>query len=306
MILVLGATGFLGKKVCEKLDERRLVYSKSSLSLGTDLRDKTQTVRLFKDVSPEYVLNCAAYLGGVQFGYEHPADMFTNNMEMEISLLEACKEAGIKRLINPIGNCSYPGIADIYRESEFWDGPLHESVLAYGLAKKAFTVGAWAYHKQYGYEIINLIFPNMYGPGDHFDPMRSHAVGGLIQKFVDAVDECRDEVVIWGTGKPIREWLYIDDGAEAMIRAMDIDYYPDVINIGINKGYTILETAEILQKITGFTGELTLDTSKIDGAPIKIMESNLCKDIFGWLPEMDYEEGLKKTVESYREYKRSH
>lgn len=306
MILVLGATGFLGKCVCRKLDERGMEYRKTSLSLGTDLRDKAQTNRLFASVKPDYVLNCAAFLGGVQFGYEHPAEMFSNNMEMELSLLEACRENEVKRLVNPIGNCSYPGVADIYRESEFWDGPLHESVLAYGLAKKAFCVGSWAYHKQYAVEIINLIFPNMYGPGDHFDPVRSHAVGGLIKKFVDAVDDGYDEVVIWGTGKPIREWLYIDDGAEAMIGAMDIDYYPDIINIGINKGYSILETAEILQQITGFKGRLFFDTSKIDGAPIKIMESDLCQKILGWLPSMDYEEGLKNSVDSYREYKRNH
>ncbi|MCI8888118.1 MAG: NAD-dependent epimerase/dehydratase family protein [Hungatella sp.] len=303
MILVIGATGFLGKRVCRRLDKLEKDYVKTSLSLGVDLCDRGQAVRLFKEVKPDFVLNCAAFLGGVQFGYEHAAEMFKNNMEMELSILEACKEAEVKRLVNPIGNCSYPGIAKIYKEKEFWDGPLHESVLAYGLAKKAFCVGAWAYHKQYGMDIINLVFPNMYGPGDHFDPVRSHAVGGLIQKFVDAVDEGKKSVVIWGTGKPVREWLYVDDGAEAMIRAMEIPYYPDIINIGMNKGYSILETAEIIQQLTGFKGELMLDTSKIDGAPIKIMDVELCKKIFGWLPGMDYEEGLKRSIESYREYK---
>lgn len=303
MILVLGATGFLGQCVCRKLDERKIEYRKTSLSLGTDLRDRKQTFQLFKEIRPDYVLNCAAFLGGVQFGYDHTAEMFTNNMEMELSLLEVCKEYKVKRLINPIGNCSYPGVAEIYRESEFWDGPLHESVLAYGLAKKAFCVGAWAYNRQYGTEIINLIFPNMYGPGDHFDPLRSHAVGGLIKKIVDAVDDGYKEVVIWGTGTPVREWLYIDDGAEAMVRSMDIEYYPDIINIGVKKGYSILETAQILKKLTGYHGKFIYDTSKIDGAPIKVMDCELCEKIFGWLPGMDYEEGLKNSIQSYREYK---
>lgn len=303
MILVIGATGFLGKRVCRKLDDLRKDYVRTSLSLGVDLRDRDQAIRLFQKIKPEFVLNCAAFLGGVQFGYEHAAEMFKNNMEIELSILEACKETEVKRLVNPIGNCSYPGIAEVYKEKEFWDGPLHESVLAYGLAKKAFCVGAWAYQRQYGTDIINLVFPNMYGPGDHFDPMRSHAVGGLIRKFVDAVDEGEKSVVIWGTGRPVREWLYVDDGAEAMVRAMEIPYYPDIINIGMNKGYSILETAKIIQRLTGFNGELILDTSKIDGAPVKIMDVELCEKIFGWLPGMEYEEGLKRSIESYREYK---
>ncbi|NBH72685.1 NAD-dependent epimerase/dehydratase family protein [Clostridiaceae bacterium] len=303
MILVIGATGFLGKRVCRKLDDLRKDYVRTSLSLGVDLRDRDQAIRLFQKIKPEFVLNCAAFLGGVQFGYEHAAEMFKNNMEIELSILEACKEAEVKRLVNPIGNCSYPGIAKVYKEKEFWDGPLHESVLAYGFAKKAFCVGAWAYQRQYGTDIINLVFPNMYGPGDHFDPMRSHAVGGLIRKFVDAMDEGERSVVIWGTGRPVREWLYVDDGAEAMVRAMEIPYYPDIINIGMNKGYSILETAKIIQRLTGFNGELILDTSKIDGAPVKIMDVELCEKIFGWLPGMEYEEGLKRSIESYREYK---
>ena len=303
MILVTGATGFLGKRVCKKLEECGLEYTRTSLRLGIDLRNKTETLSLLRSVQPDYVLNCAAFLGGVQFGYEHAAEMFSNNLEMELSLLEACKETAVKRLINPIGNCSYPGIAEIYTENEFWNGPLHESVMAYGLAKKAFCVGAWAYQRQYGLDVVNLIFPNMYGPGDHFDPVRSHAVGGLIQKFVDAVEQDLPQVVVWGSGNPVREWLYVDDGAEAMLRAMDISPHTDIINVGIRKGYSIKETAEIIKKLTGYKGEIIFDTSKIDGAPNKIMDNARCKQILQWEPSMDYEMGLKKSIESYKRYK---
>ena len=303
MILVLGATGFLGKRVCKRLDELNYEYERTSFSLGIDLCDRDQSRKIFSEIRPDYVLNCAAFLGGVQFGYEHAAEMFTYNMEMELSILEMCKEYEVRRIVNPIGNCSYPGIANIYKESEFWNGPLHESVLAYGLAKKAFCVGAWAYHKQYGMDIINLIFPNMYGPDDHFDPLRSHAVGGMIQKFVDAVDDNAETVTIWGTGSPIREWLYVDDGAEAMIRALDIEYYPDIINIGINRGYSITETANIIKELTGFSGEIIYDSSKIDGAPIKIMDSNRCKQIFNWVPSTDYKDGIRNSIISYKKYK---
>lgn len=304
-ILVTGATGFLGKRLCKKLDELNMNYVKTSLSLGLDLRSENDTVKFFKNESPDIVINCSAFLGGVQFGYEHPAEMFYNNIKMEISLLEACRVANVSKLINPIGNCSYPGTADIYKENEFWDGPLHESVLAYGLAKKAFCVGAWAYQKQYGLDIINLIFPNMYGPEDHFDPAKSHAVGGLIRKFVDACESGADKVVVWGTGSPVREWLYVDDAAEALIRAINIENKYDIVNVGVNYGTTIKETAEIIKRITGFKGELVFDTTKIDGAPIKIMDSERCKEVFNWLPEMSFEDGLRNTVKWYRENKRS-
>ena len=301
-ILVTGATGFLGKRLCERLNELNCDYVRTSLSLGLDLRSENDVIDFFSKINPDIVINCAAFLGGVQFGYEHPAEMFYNNIKMEISLLEACKAAKVKRLINPIGNCSYPGIAEIYKEDEFWNGPLHDSVLAYGLAKKAFCVGSWAYHRQYGLDIVNLVFPNMYGPGDHFDPTKSHAVGGLIKKFVDASANGDKEVVVWGTGSPIREWLYVDDAVEALIRAIDIENKYDIVNIGVKNGVSIKETAEILKRITGFKGELVFDTTKIDGAPIKIMDSTRCEEVFHWIPQMPFEEGLANAVKWYKNH----
>lgn len=299
MILVTGATGFLGKRVCKKLDEMKLEYTKTSLSLGLDLRNKKDTVEYFKKLKPEYVLNCAAFIGGVQFGYEHAAEMFSNNLEMELSLLEACKEAKVKRLVNPIGNCSYPGEAEIYKEEEFWDGPLHESVMAYGLAKKAFCVGSWAYNRQYGLDVINLIFSNMYGPEDHFQPEKSHAVGALIMKFVDAKENSLPNVVVWGTGSPIREWLHVDDGAQALIKGMYLKPYNDIINIGVSHGVSIKDTALMIKDIVGYEGELVFDTTKIDGAPCKQVDGALCKELMGWQPEIDFETGLRQTINWY-------
>lgn len=299
MILVTGATGFLGTRLCEKLQENNFDFIKTSLSLGLDLRDEKKTISFFQEVKPEYVLNCSAFLGGVQFGYEHAAEMFRNNMLMQLSLLEACKQANVKRLINPIGNCSYPGDATVYTENEFWNGPLHESVKAYGLAKKSFCVGAWAYQKQYGLDVINLVFSNMYGPCDHFDEVRSHAVGAMIMKFVKAKREDLSEVTIWGTGNPIREWLYVDDACEAMIRAISIAPYDDIINIGIAKGYSIKETAEIIADIIGYKGKIVYDPSKIDGAACKQVDGRLCKRLLNWSPQVSFKEGLKTTIEWY-------
>lgn len=301
MILVTGATGFLGTRLCQKLTDCDLEFKRTSLSLGVDLRNEKETIEFFNSVKPDYVLNCSAFLGGVQFGYEHAAEMFRNNMLMQLSLLEACKQSGVKRLINPIGNCSYPGEATVYTESEFWNGPLHESVKAYGLAKKSFCVGAWAYGKQYGLDVINLVFSNMYGPCDHFDEVRSHAVGAMIMKFVKAKMENLPEVTVWGTGKPIREWLYVDDACEAMIRAMDIAPYNDIINIGVAKGYSIKETAEIISDIVGYGGSIVYDTTKLDGAACKQVDGTLCKKLLGWSPEVPFEKGLRETITWYLE-----
>lgn len=301
MILVTGATGFLGKRVCKKLDERGLSYIKTSLSMGTDLRDQKQTMALFEKVKPEYVLHCAAYVGGIQFGLKHTAEMFRNNLLMSINLLEACHQYGVKRLVNPISNCSYPAKAQLFKEDEYWDGPLHDSVATYGFVRKASFVGAQAYAKQYGQDTVNIILSNMYGPEDHFEEERSHAMGALIMKMVKAKREGLPEVVVWGTGTPVREWLHIDDGAEAMVRAMEIPATDELLNIGVASGISIKEMAEMIRKEVGYTGKLVFDTSKADGDPYKTVDGSRAKKVFGWSPEITLERGIHETVKWYLE-----
>jgi GDP-L-fucose synthase len=205
----------------------------------------------------------------------------------------------VKRLINPISNCAYPGKATVFKENDFWDGPLHDSVLAYGMVRKITQVGAAAYKSQYGLDTINLILSNMYGPDDHFEEERSHALGALVMKMVEAKREKKDSVLVWGTGKPIREWLYVDDGAEAMIRACDIPPYDDIINIGITKGISISEMAEIIQRIVGYKGKLIFDATKPDGAPYKTVDGTRGKEILGWQPETKFEDGVQSTIDWY-------
>ena len=301
MILVTGATGFLGKRVCKKLEEMGKPFYKTSLSLGIDLRNETEVFDLFEKIKPEYVLHCASYVGGLQFGLKHPAEMFRNNLLMTINLFEACKKYNVKRLVNPISNCAYPGEATLFKEDEFWDGPLHESVLVYGMARKMSWVGAYAYAKQYGVDTINLILSNMYGPEDHFEEERSHAMGALIMKMVKAKQNNDPEVIVWGTGKPVREWLYIDDGAEAMIRAMDIAAYEQPINVGTAIGISIKDMALAIKEIIKYEGQLTFDTSKIDGAPYKTVDGSKGKEVFGWGPSIKFNEGVRKTINWYLE-----
>lgn len=301
MILVTGATGFLGKRVCKLLDKKGLKYTKTSLSLGTDLRNRNQVFKLFEKVKPEYVINCAAYVGGIQFGKKHPAELFSNNLMMTINLLEACKEYKIKRLVNPISNCAYPAKATLFKEEEFWDGPLHESVLVYGFVRKASWIGSWAFNQQYGVDTINLILSNMYGPEDHFEAERSHALGALIMKFSEAKRKNLPYVEVWGSGKPVREWLHVDDGAEALVRALDIPSYIEPINIGVAKGISIIDMANIIKKYIGYTGEIKLDLTKEDGAPYKTVDGTLGEKLLNWKPSRNFEEEIKETIKWYQE-----
>jgi len=299
MILVTGATGFLGKRVCRLLENLDIKYTATSLSLGLDLRDRQATFDYFKDIKPKYVLNCAAYVGGIQFGYKHPAELFHNNLQITLNLLEVCKQFNIARMVNPISNCSYPGDSTLFKEDEYWDGPLHESVMVYGFVRKASWVGAWAYAKQYNVDVLNLIFSNMYGPEDHFEEERSHALGALIMKFVQAKKNNAPEVVIWGSGNPVREWLHVDDAAEAMVRGLNVIKTSNVVNVGIGKGVSIIEMAKLIKSFVGYEGLLKLDKSKPDGAPYKTVDGSRGQKLFGWSPSRDFNEGVKETIDWY-------
>ena len=174
---------------------------------------------------------------------------------MSTNIMEASRLTNVKRFINPISNCSYPGhLTRDFKEEEWWDGPLHESVLVYGSVRKASWVQSWAYYKQYGFVTINLILPNMYGPGDHFDETRSHALGALIMKFVEAKRKNLPEVTVWGTGTPVREWLYVDDGVEILLKAIEIDPTIEPINVGVGEGISILELAKLIKEVVGYKG----------------------------------------------------
>ena len=222
------------------------------------------------------------------------------NILISTNLIEAARIYGVKKFISPIANCAYPDVINReFKEEEFWDGSLNETVMVYGMVRKAQWAQTWAYHHQYGMKFINLILPNMYGPGDYFDAERSHALGALVMKIIDAKEQNNPQVMIWGSGKPVREWLYIDDGAEALVKALSLDYTADPINIGVGKGISIKDLACLIKKTVKYKGKLAFDKSKPDGAPYKVMNTEKCKKIFKWLPETKLEQGIKETVKWY-------
>lgn len=289
----------MGQSVVKKLKEKNLNFFSLSEKDGYDFRNFEQTKAIFEKEKPDAVINCAAFIGGIKFGYEKPAEIFYNNILMTTYLMEAARLTGVKRFVMPIANCAYPAHLKKFREEDWWSGPLDESVMVYGVVRKANWAQSWAYNRQYGFQTINLILPNMYGPGDYFDEVRSHALGALVMKFIEAKRKKLPEVIVWGTGKPIREWLYVEDGAEALVRALEIEGTIEPINIGRGEGISILDLARLVKKIAGYEGEIVLDKSKPDGAPCKIMVVDKMKKIFNWTPETTLEEGIRKTVEWY-------
>lgn len=299
-IFIAGGTGFLGKRLIKKLKEKKLSFVTTSLSMGVDFRDLKQTLDFFKKNKPQVLIHAAGQVGGIKYGIDHAGEMYYNNILISTNLIEAARLTGVKKFISPIANCVYPNIVNRdFKEDEFWNGPLHDSVLAYGIARKAQWAQTWAYNKQYGMNFVNLVLSNMYGPGDYFEAERSHALGAILMKIINAKKNRDSQVVIWGSGKPIREWLYVDDGAEALIRAININHLIDPINIGINKGISIKELSLMIKEIVGYNGKLVFDKTKPDGAPYKVMDNKKCKKIFKWTPQTDLREGIKKTYDWY-------
>lgn len=258
------------------------------------------TVDFFKKHKPNIVIHSAAYIGGIKFGLDHSAEVYFNNILISTNLIEAARLTKVEKFISPIANCAYPDVVKKdFKEEEFWNGPLHESVMVYGLARKAQWAQTWAYSRQYGMKFVNLVLPNMYGPEDYFDEERSHALGALMMKIHRAKKKNLPEVLVWGTGKPVREWLYIEDGAESLIKAINIKHYVDPINIGIGNGVSIKDLALTIKKIVGYKGELVFDATKPDGAPYKVMNISKCKKIFRWYPKTSLEKGIRRTYNWY-------
>jgi len=302
-ILLIGNKGFLGSSVEKELFKNynpKEIFL-ASLSTGFDLRDYSQVKKLFEEVRPEIVINCAAHVGGIQYGLSNAARIFHDNTQMILNIFKGASDYQVKRLINPISNCAYPGKLEIYEESFFWDGPVDDSVFTYGNTRRLMMVAAKSYLTQDKLDTVSIVFPNLYGPRDHFDEYKSHALGALISKIMKAKETGKKSVTIWGSGKPIREWLYIDDAARAIVNAIKIKPYPEVINLGTGKGVSIIEMAEKIRDIADWQGSFTFDQTKKDGAPKKIIEGTRGNLILGINNFVDFNKGLRKTLDFYIE-----
>lgn len=258
--------------------------------------------RLYQDSKPDIVIHVAAKVGGIGATSERPGEFFYDNLMMGIQMMEQGRLCGVEKFVAIGTVCAYPKNIPIpFKEDALWDGYPEETNASYGMAKKMTLVQAQAYRQQYGFNSIYLLPVNLYGPGDNFDTETSHAIAALIKKCSDAVDAGRNEITVWGTGKPTREYLYVGDAAEGIILATEKYDKSEPVNLGSGFEISIKGLANLVAKLTGFKGQIIWDTAKPGGQPRRLFDTSKAEREFGFKAKESFEEGLKKTVEWYEE-----
>lgn len=297
-IAIPGGTGFFGSHIVNRLKTLNCEIFVPDRTKGIDFRKRKDCQKYFKQVKPQIVINCAAFQGGIGFHFGKQADLFIDNILMGCYLMETAQKLGVQKFVNIVAGCAYPGYLekDILDESDFWNGELHDSIFSYGFPRKATVVYGKALFKQYGFNSIHLVYANMYGPGDHYNPDQSKALAALIRKIYEAKLNNLPTVEIWGTGKPMRDWLYVKDGVEAAIKACEVYDSIDPLNISTGIGVSVTKLAETIKKEIGYKGRFIYNTKRPDGALKKVFGTSKMKKELKWEPRTSIEEGIRETV----------
>lgn len=300
-ILVTGGAGFLGSYVVEKLKEQGCKDIFIPRAKDYDLVKIKAVKKVYQDSRPEIVIHLAAKVGGIGANRANPGKFFYENLMMGVQMMEEGRIFGIEKFVALGTVCCYPKFTPVpFREEDLWNGYPEETNAPYGLAKKMLLVQAQSYRQQYGFNTIFLLLVNLYGPKDNFDPETSHVIPALIKKCFDAIKEEKDEVIIWGTGKATREFLYVEDCAEAIILATEKYNKPEAVNIGAGFEISIKDLVYLIMELVGFKGRVLWNTSKPDGQPRRMLDVSKAKEEFGFVAKTDFREGLKKTIEWYK------
>ncbi len=299
-ICITGGAGFLGSHLQAKLRN----YGAKELFIPTypeyDLVKSEDIARLYDDARPDIVIHLAAKVGGIGANREKPGEFFYDNLMMGVQLLHQAWQRGIEKFVAIGTICAYPKYTPIpFKEEDLWNGYPEETNAPYGLAKKMLLVQSQGYRQQYGYNSIYLLPVNLYGPGDNFNPASSHVIPALIKKCVDAREAGESEIVAWGDGSPTREFIYVEDAAEAITLATIRYNDSEPVNIGSSFEISIKELTELVAKFTGFTGAIRWDTSKPNGQPRRKLDTSRAKEYFGFESHTNFEDGLKRTIAWY-------
>jgi len=323
-IVVTGGSGFLGSNVVKKLEERGCKEIFVPRSRDYNLVEIEAVKRLYSDAKPDIIIHLAARVGGIGATSSKPGEFFYDNLMMGVQMMEVGRQVGIEKFVALGTICAYPKFTPVpFKEENLWNGYPEETNAPYGLAKKMLLVQAQAYRQQYGFNAIYLLPVNLYGPRDNFDPESSHVIPALIRKCIEAKVKAEAEqkeipqtqprplpepeprpepqpsITVWGTGKPTREFLYVEDCAEAIALATERYNKPDPVNIGAGFEISIKDLVYLIAELTGFNGEITWDITKPDGQPRRMLDTSKAEREFGFKAKTSFEEGLKKTIDWY-------
>jgi GDP-L-fucose synthase len=300
-VVVTGGAGFLGRRVVARLARegaREIVIPRSS---DYDLVKFQDVTRLLETATPDIVIHLAARVGGIGANRQNPGKFFYDNLMMGAQLMEVSRQTGVQKFVAAGTICAYPKFTPVpFKEENLWNGYPEETNAPYGLAKKMLLVQAQAYREQYGFNAVYLLPVNLYGPEDNFDLDTSHVIPAMIRKCVEAVRDGRKEIVLWGTGTPTREFLYVDDAAEGIVLASEKYDSSEPVNIGASREVSISDLANTVARLTGFEGSIRWDASKPDGQPRRALDTTRAEARFGFRARTSLEEGLKKTVAWYQ------
>jgi GDP-L-fucose synthase len=300
-VLVTGGNGFLGRNVVAKLLDRGADAAVADRD-RYDLRHLDDIRRALKENRPQVVVHLAARVGGIGANQEHPADFFYDNLMMGVPLLHESWRAGVEKFVGLGTVCCYPKFTPVpFCEDDLWNGYPEETNAPYGMAKKMLLVQSQAYRQQYGFNSIFLMPVNLYGPGDNFDPASSHVIPALIRRCVEARLAGAEELVVWGDGSPTREFLYVADAAEGILLAAERYNSSEPINLGSCFEISIRELAQVIARLTGFTGRIVFDPTKPNGQPRRKLNTSRAKEMFGFEASVPFEDGLRRTVEWYEQ-----
>lgn len=297
-IAIPGGRGFLGSYLEPRLKDLGAQVFVPVHNQPWDFRNWEDSVKLFSQDKYDLVINCAANQGGIGFHKGRQAELYWDNVRISGNLIQAAYEAGVSKFINLVPGCAYPGYLEKEEllEDDFWEGKVHESIFSYGYSRKFGTVHGLALAKQHNFNSVHLILANLFGPREHFNPDQSKALAGMLLKFYNAKKLSLPEVEIWGTGKPIRDWLYVKDAVEYILKAAESYDEVDILNIASGQGISVRALAETIKEIVDYEGNLKYNTEKPDGALKKILSVKKMKEKLGIIQGTPLKQAIKETL----------